>query len=335
MPYEGGERNDNVLLASISALFEPVEQPADANEKWRRPTELMWRAWCLLEELPADERADPSSKLLPGGARVLKAFRAQFGHQLAAGGTVGDIANRILADLVPVSKPDGCLNFAGGQTVTVDAFKLGATAVTREQFALFDSAYLEVHRDSIESYAYRSGDCPAGQIDWYDAWVGSRYFGCRLATEAEWQHACSAGATTDLCRIATAGEPFYRDLSTNDELLLVADYGRDWGEGPKPVRSGLRENLFGLIGMLGGVWEWCGNLAPDNASANSRMNGREGRTHRVLRGGAWSFAAANCRNSYRLASTPSFRSDVNGFRLAQDASDASRTSPDPDASTRR
>jgi hypothetical protein len=317
---KGGPRKDRVLLASLSTLFLPVTQPKNAEEPWLRPSEPMWRAWCLLEELPRFERADWSSTLLAGGERVLAAFRKQFQDQSQSTDASAEIAKNLMEDFVQVPALDGTLKLMDGKRVVLNAFELGRTAVTREQFQLFDKAYLSFHAKDMSSYEHKTGDCPAGYISWYDAWVASRYFGCRLATEAEWEWACSAGSQTEYSRIRCWLPPFYRDLMTEKELSSVADFGRPVKLGPRPVRHGLLPNRFDLLGMHGGVWEWCGTWDGDHPTAEANPHGAERGSYRVFRGGSWISVADYCRTMSRLGYDPSKRDDDLGFRLARDPS---------------
>ncbi|TVQ04196.1 MAG: hypothetical protein EA381_00565, partial [Planctomycetaceae bacterium] len=60
-------RTDDVLLASLSALFEPP------SGEYERPTELMFYAWGLLEPLPPrDWYDDQEPPQLPGGAALIE-----------------------------------------------------------------------------------------------------------------------------------------------------------------------------------------------------------------------------------------------------------------------
>ena len=290
-----------------------------------RPTELMYRAWCLLEPLLPHERAYPSSKLLPGGERVLAAFRRQFQRQLDMRGDIGDVARELRDGFVIVpALEEASLALTEGRAISIDAFKLGRTAITRAQYLLFDPAWIKVHAKELAGYKDQSLRCPAQWVNWFDAWCAARYFGGRLATEAEWEHACSAGSRKQYCRTAT-GE----DLDTEDELARVADFGRPYSEGPREVDVGgdlagggrrrLEPNAFGLIGMHGGVWEWCSSWHVDAAVFATVVNpaGPERGSSRVRRGGgSWFDDAAGCRAAYRYGSAPSYRRYDLGFRLA-------------------
>jgi sulfatase modifying factor 1 len=322
MPEE--VRDDNVLVASLAELFQP---DAGAKTGNLRPTELMYRAWCLLEELPGHERAQPSPKLLVGGERVISAFRAQFQRQLADAGEQGRVARELDGDFLPVPALENEeLALTKPHRISLSSFLLGRTVVTREQYSLFDESYLKLHEKEIQKYEDRSLRCGAQRLSWYDAWCAARYFGGRLPTEAEWEYACGAGSRTDCCRIKTSDPAGYRDLESWTELALVADIDRPRATGPRAVDEGrdlpdgtrrrLLPNAFGLLGMHGGLWEWCvswygGSFAPTS------LAGPEVGSGRVNRGGSWFNAAVHCRLVDRGRCDPSVRGATRGFRLAR------------------
>jgi formylglycine-generating enzyme required for sulfatase activity len=155
----------------------------------------------------------------------------------------------------------------------VKRFWLQATAVTVEQYLLFDPQHRAIYADSFEKTA-REPDCPVIGVSWYDAamfavWVGDQ---CRLPTESEWEFACRAGHDNEGDLYSLADGPL-RDISPQH-----ANYGNKVGE-TLPVRwdAGRRDtwrssqgaerppaflpNQWGLWQMHGNVWEWCANLA--------------------------------------------------------------------------
>ncbi|UZN01732.1 formylglycine-generating enzyme family protein [Cellulomonas sp. S1-8] len=116
--------------------------------------------------------------------------------------------------------------------------------------------------------------------------------GLRLPTEAEWEHACRAG---------TDG-PRYGPLA---EIAWTA---ADAVDGPQRV-GGKRANAWGLLDMLGNVWEWCWDHADTARYAD----------YRTLRGGGWADAHWSVRAGVRRGSMPGARLDDLGFRVAQGA----------------
>ena len=69
--------------------------------------------------------------------------------------------------------------------------------------------------------------------------------------------------------------------------------------------------------MLGNVWEWCSDWHEDYA-IESQVDpmGPETGSYRVRRGGSWGNGASNCRSAYRIRSTPGYRGNYLGFRVA-------------------
>ena len=145
--------------------------------------------------------------------------------------------------------------------------------------------------------------------------------GYRLPTEVEWEYACRAGTTTAYS-FGNAITP--KDANYADSKIF------------KPVAVGsYKPNAFGLFDMHGNVWEWCEDRYggyPKGAVTDPKepTTGE----HRVLRrGGSFGCSASIAHSSNRDFSTPTNRSDYNGFRLARTAdikAVASPTVPKPD-----
>jgi formylglycine-generating enzyme required for sulfatase activity len=121
------------------------------------------------------------------------------------------------------------------------------------------------------------------------------------------------------------------DLDTEAGLERVADFGRDRYEGPREVDVGrdlpgggrrrLEPNAFGLIGMLGGVWEWCVSWDGDSvdeilSGADLNPVGPDRGSARVIRGGSYASPAGSCRPAHRIRLAPSYRGLDLGVRLA-------------------
>ncbi|MCH7685356.1 MAG: SUMF1/EgtB/PvdO family nonheme iron enzyme, partial [Planctomycetes bacterium] len=133
--------------------------------------------------------------------------------------------------------------------------------------------------------------------------------GYRLPTEAEWEFACRAGASTSRYYGVT------EKLLPNYAWYQVNANAHTW-----PVAS-LKPNDFGFFDMQGNVWEWAydvfsgspsssKDVAPDtpNTKAISETDSR------LLRGGSISDHSSSVRSAHRLNFQPANRNDLVGFR---------------------
>jgi formylglycine-generating enzyme required for sulfatase activity len=126
----------------------------------------------------------------------------------------------------------------------------------------------------------------------------------RLPTEAEWEHACRGGASSqEECSFDFYfGDPS-RNLAqpTNDLSSNLANFGNSLGRTTKV--GSYKPNRLGIYDMHGNVWEWCADHYEVGGSA------------RVIWGGSCNNEAANCRASYRNRNEPANRNHNLGFRL--------------------
>ena len=112
----------------------------------------------------------------------------------------------------------------------------------------------------------------------------------RLPTEAEWEHACRAGTTTQFC--------FSDDASGLDDFAWYLAHS-DTTTHPVGEK---RLNAWGLYDMHGNVWEWCQDWYDGDyygKSAREDPPGPATGSIRVHRGGSWGNPAADCRSAYR------------------------------------
>ena len=156
----------------------------------------------------------------------------------------------------------------------------------------------------------------------YDLKTGQCNFaasGYRLPTEAEWEYAARAGATTE--------------YSFGDDPAELGRYG--WFKRSCPLRRpspvGQKEpNAWGLFDMVGNVCEWCNDFYRKDYYQHSPEQDPRGPTTgeaRILRGGSWNSKADECRSAYRLYEDPVYRdicfardvSGLIGFRCAPQA----------------
>ena len=187
-------------------------------------------------------------------------------------------------------------------SVTIkDEFYLGKYPVTQAQ-------WMAVMGDFPREQPARDDALPVVFVSWNDcqafierlALLG--HTGFRLPTEAEWEYACRAGATT---RWYCGDDP--------ECLETVAWYERNNAPyGPKPV-GGKEPNTAGLYDMHGNVLEW----VRDRWRSNHRRRGTEAHGNHVLRGGHFASPAAACRSAARNSAPPNARYVYYGLRLAQ------------------
>ena len=229
---------------------------------------------------------------------------------------------------------------------------IAAKPVTVKQYVLFHKQTFHEDHDYLKERA-PTEDCPVHYTTWFmaaaycnwlsrqegipeDQWCYEtnpqglvtnskpgylRLTGYRLPTEAEWEYACRAGATTRWCY----GEA--------EELL--AKYGwylqnakeRTWPVGSK------KPNDLGLFDMHGNVWSWCQESYkpyPEKEYQLIRQVSRQSidddleddvsiqiEQPRVLRGGAFDTQASTVRSASRYWYAPSVRSFSVGFRPAR------------------
>ena len=140
----------------------------------------------------------------------------------------------------------------------------------------------------------------------------------RLPTEAEWEYACRAGATTT----------FHFGGTLNGDKANV-DGSNPYGTATKgqflqrtTTGGSYPKNAFGLFDMHGNVWEWCEDAyeAKAYASRNETTTdpkGTSGLKSRVLRGGSWNYVSYGARSAMRLGGAPVMRFSNDGFRVVR------------------
>ncbi len=196
---------------------------------------------------------------------------------------------------------------------------------TCHEVTLTRAIYMDVHEVTQEQYErvmgqnpshFKGEKCPVERVSWDDAVefcirlsampeeraAGRGY---RLPTEAEWEYACRAGS-----------QAVYSFGDNEIDLGHYAWFDVNSCNMTHPVGI-RRSNAWGLYDMHGNVWEWCSDWYGDYPSgAVSDPTGPRKGSFRVLRGGSWSYEAANCRSARRGRDDPSVRYSRIGFRVA-------------------
>lgn len=163
-------------------------------------------------------------------------------------------------------------------------------------------------RDANYLRDWNGTEYPPGKGDWpvvYVSWLAARAYaswaGRRLPTEAEWEYACRAGSRTSYWW----GDTFFRSRVTADPQPA----------GPKTDTG--RQNPWGLVDMLGNVWEWTSSsyreypYRPDDGREDPGTD-----APRVQRGGAWANGEQILRSANRKWENREWSGDLVGFRCA-------------------
>ncbi|MDB4625088.1 formylglycine-generating enzyme family protein [Rubripirellula sp.] len=190
-------------------------------------------------------------------------------------------------------------------------FKMGIHEVTQAQ-------YEQVM--GVNPSKFKGANNPVEMVSWEDAVEFCRRLSelpaekavdnvYRLPTEAEWEYACRAGATTK--------------FSFGDDESELEQY--DWGyansgEKTRPVGS-KQPNAWVLYGMHGNVAEWCQDWYGDYPSGSvTDPTGATSGSFRVYRGGSWLNTAEGCRSAFRYWNLPSGLAFDLGFRVSRSPS---------------
>jgi formylglycine-generating enzyme required for sulfatase activity len=136
--------------------------------------------------------------------------------------------------------------------------------------------------------------------------------GYRLPTEAEWEYACRARATSS---------HFFGTAASQVDRFAVF-HAVSVGE---PQAVGTRKpNDFGLFDMHGNVAEWCQDRyqaypagRPSAQPGGSKEDAVADNDSRVIRGGSVDDALAGIRSAARAKDQPTTRNDALGFRVAR------------------
>jgi formylglycine-generating enzyme required for sulfatase activity len=209
--------------------------------------------------------------------------------------------------------------------VTLSAFKMSETDVTQSQYlavmgtnpSYFDTGTGASQRP-VESVTWYNAVkfCNAlstlsGLTPVYDTSTWTADFsktGYRLPTEAQWEYACRAGATTE----------YWWGPDTNG-LGARTWYYENSGGTTHPVATKLA-NAYGLYDMTGNVLQWCNDWYGNyTAGAVTDPTGPSTGTFRIMRGGSWQVYIADfvyfCPQDRATYNYPSQTYSDEGFRV--------------------
>ncbi len=140
--------------------------------------------------------------------------------------------------------------------------------------------------------------------------------GYRLPTEAQWERAARAISQTRFSHgdVLECGD-VCESCPAHDQYVL---YCGNASGATEPVGSRL-PNAFGLVGMHGSVYEFVHDYYQPNLGTDPVTDPISPGTSndRVVRGGAWTYSAANSRSANRNDYPRTSRGADVGFRLAR------------------
>ena len=145
-------------------------------------------------------------------------------------------------------------------------------------------------------------------VDWLSKLTGQDY---RLLTEAEWEYAARAGATT---RYSWGDEPGVGNADCNG-------CGSQWDLRQAAPAGSFKPNAFGIYDMHGNVWEWVEDTWHENydgapLDGSAWLWGGDP-SYRVVRGGSWRNESELVRAAVRDKRNINVRFDTLGFRVAR------------------
>jgi formylglycine-generating enzyme required for sulfatase activity len=197
---------------------------------------------------------------------------------------------------------------------SVDAFYLAETETTWElyQLCIIDKACPNNDKDGGDN-GWGKGTRPVIEVSWDDItdsflpWLNTKTEkSYRLPTEAEWEYAARAGASTAFSwgNKIDCTKARYGYISKECGAVASTD----------PVKR-YAPNAFGLYDMHGNVWEYVSDCWQQPSMLDIQLT-----THKceeyVLRGGSWLNAPHNLRSAARFHHNRTFRESGDGFRLA-------------------
>ncbi|HUT36726.1 MAG TPA: SUMF1/EgtB/PvdO family nonheme iron enzyme [Planctomycetota bacterium] len=182
-------------------------------------------------------------------------------------------------------------------------FWLGRTEVTQAQW----QAVVGTNPSN-----FKAPENPVDNVSWDDCQTfltqlneKSARGGFRLPTEAEWEHACRAGAATQF---------YFGDAS--EPLSDHAWWQENSGNRTNPVGR-KKANRWNLCDMIGNVWEWCEDGYGDYASvAQTDPTGLAEAKDCVMRGGDYGSVLRYCRSATRGFRPRTGKLAYFGFRVA-------------------
>jgi formylglycine-generating enzyme required for sulfatase activity len=194
--------------------------------------------------------------------------------------------------------------------VTLSPFRIGKTPVTAQMWAEYCDATGRA-MPTAPDWGWVV-DHPIVNVRWEDCIAYCKWASkvsqvkMTLPTEAQWEYAAHGRTITKY---------LWGDIFDNSKLCCSVDTRR--GHTVSVSRShNVFVNGYGLLDMLGNVWEWCSNTYSDKYESRETIRVTSDET-KVIRGGSWyDLNAEDFRCANRNAASPGKRRTDIGFRLS-------------------
>jgi formylglycine-generating enzyme required for sulfatase activity len=172
-------------------------------------------------------------------------------------------------------------------------------------------------------------DHPVVQVAYPDAQAYARWAGRRLPTEAEWEYSAGAGAGTVYAWGDEAAPGGRLMANTWQGKFPYRNDGADGWVGTSPVGT-FPPNGFGLVDMIGNVWEWTATrfsvhhrpgAADDSPACCAPARPADPTINQTLKGGSHLCAPEYCHRYRPAARSPQSQDSATthiGFRCVAD-----------------
>ncbi|QNJ94591.1 formylglycine-generating enzyme family protein [Mycolicibacterium fluoranthenivorans] len=167
-------------------------------------------------------------------------------------------------------------------------------------------------------HAEAAADHPVVQVAYADALAYAAWVGRRLPTEAEWEYAARAGSESTYAWGDDAKPGGELMANTWQGAFPYRNDGAAGWRGTSPVGT-FAPNAFGLVDMIGNVWEWTTTEFTGRVANACCLPADDPGVSQALKGGSHLCAPEYCHRYRPAARSPQSRDTATthiGFRCA-------------------
>lgn len=168
------------------------------------------------------------------------------------------------------------------------------------------------HPEGPHSNLDDRSDHPVVHVSWRDAASFCEWAGTRLPTESEWEHAARGGTTTTWPWGDELEPDGRHHMNVFQGEFPARNIAADGWVGTCPVDA-FEPNAYGLVNMIGNVWEWTADVFSAPGRPPDAMT-------RVMKGGSYLCHESYCRRfrpAARTSNTIDSAAGNVGFRCAR------------------